>query len=70
MKAQPKKQADIIKAIEAFAADPTGSHPNAKALKGGGFRLRVRDWRVSLTIDHKSQAIDVYEIEVRGQAYR
>ena len=36
----------IMKRIDLLAVDPLASNPNASALKGGGFRLRVGDWRV------------------------
>ncbi|HEV2301167.1 MAG TPA: type II toxin-antitoxin system RelE/ParE family toxin [Stellaceae bacterium] len=69
---QRAKAEDIREAIKRIAADPSASNNNVRPLKGlpGGFRVRVGDWRVSYTIDHEAQVIDVFEIAPRGGAYR
>jgi len=69
---QPKKAQDILAAIRRVAADPRAKNNNLKPLTGirNGFRIRVGDWRVSFTLDHAAQAMDVFEIAPRGGAYR
>ena len=59
------KQAAVLKAVSAFAADLFGRHPNAKPLAGErrAVRLRVGEWRVIL---HRDQEL----VEVRAVAHR
>ncbi|WP_299393232.1 type II toxin-antitoxin system RelE/ParE family toxin [Pelagibius sp.] len=69
----PRNRAEAIRAaIEAVAKDPFGHHPNLKPLQGmkNGFRLRVGERRVSMTIDRDTGTVEVFEIEPRGSAYR
>ena len=42
---EPRSRERIGAAIARLADDPQ-SAPNVKALRGGGYRLRVGDWRV------------------------
>lgn len=58
--------------IEAVAADPYGSHPNATRLRGwdGGFRLRIGDWRVVYVLDDERRLLLIAKIGPRGEAYR
>ena len=60
----------IMEKIDALAADPPGANPNASALNGGGFRLRVGDWRVLYALDTKAELLQVVDIVPRGRAYR
>ena len=55
-----------------IARDPKYKHNNLRPLKGvkNGFRLRLGDWRISFVRDAKDGAVDVYEIQPRGKAYR
>jgi mRNA interferase RelE/StbE len=72
LRMQPKRANLIRKALEAVAAEPSGSHSNLKPLTGvpGGFRIRIGDWRISFLLDFDAERIDVFEIEPRGGAYR
>jgi len=69
---QPKKAQGILAAIDRVAADPRAKYNNLKPLKGirNGFRIRIGDWRVSFTLDHAAEIMDVFEIAARGDAYR
>ncbi len=71
-KMQPAAAARIESAIEKFAENPAASQPNVKPLTDveNGFRIRVGDWRVSLTLDPGNGNVDVFEIAPRGGAYR
>jgi mRNA interferase RelE/StbE len=69
---QPAKARDIREAIDKVAADPTAPNNNIRALAGvpNGFRIRVGDWRVSYTLDHRGGVMNVFEIAPRGGACR
>ena len=69
---QRAKAEDIFEALERIAAEPHARSNNVKPLKGivDGYRIRVGDWRVSYTLDHRTGVIDVFEIAPRGGAYR
>jgi len=69
---QPAKARDIREAIAKVAVDPAAPNNNTRALKGvtNGFRIRVGDWRVSYTLDHRGGVMNVFEIAPRGGAYR
>ena len=60
----------IIEKIDLLAVDPFASNPNASALRGGGFRLRVGDWRVLYEIDASANLLKVVAVLPRGRAYR
>ena len=56
--------------IEEVAADPFGSHPNAKALVGSdAFRLRIGDWRVIYDLDKTAKMLRVLAIRHRNEGY-
>jgi mRNA interferase RelE/StbE len=60
----------IVRAIEAFADNPSGA-ADIKALRGkhGGFlRLRVGDYRVIFEVE--GDIVSVYEVKHRQEAYR
>ena len=59
----------IVKALDQLAPDPYAA-ANVKALNGGGFRLRVGDWRVLYDIDDGAVIVLVVKIAHRGTAYR
>lgn len=69
---QPAKAQAIRLAVGRFAADPSAPNNNIKPLKGvdGAWRIRVGDWRISLTIDPETGDADVFEVAPRGGAYR
>jgi mRNA interferase RelE/StbE len=69
---QRAKAEDILAALERIAVDPFARNNNIKPLRGipDGYRVRVGDWRVSYTLDHRADVIDVFEIAPRGGAYR
>jgi len=69
---QPAKARDIREAIDKIAADPGARNNNIRALRGvpDGFRIRVGDWRVLYTLDHRAGVMNVFEIAPRGGAYR
>jgi mRNA-degrading endonuclease RelE of RelBE toxin-antitoxin system len=70
---QPKRAAAIReKCREIAAGPPPAMHSNLRPLVGvqNGYRVRFGDWRVSFTIDHTANAMEVFEVAVRGGAYR
>jgi mRNA-degrading endonuclease RelE of RelBE toxin-antitoxin system len=64
------KRTAILEALSRFAAEPFGSHPNAKPLKGtdGAARLRIGDYRVVLV--RAKGVIDVVKVSHRKEVYR
>lgn len=61
----------IMATMRAIAANPFGSHPQAKRLTGSnGFRARVGDWRALYTIDQHRKAVVLRDVVKRGEAYR
>jgi mRNA interferase RelE/StbE len=68
----PRNTAQLIREeLEAIAADPYASHPNAKKLQGReGYRLRVGDWRVIYKIQNEQLIIVVLKIAARGEIYK
>lgn len=52
-----------------LACDPYAS-PNLKALHGGGYRLRVGDWRVIYDLQDDVLVVLVLWVASRGKAYR
>ena len=60
----------IIEKVRAVAADPRGSIPNARAMKGGPlYRLRIGDWRAIYEIDDVIRMVTVVNVKPRGSAY-
>lgn len=69
----PRRMLDVLRAaLQRLAADPFGSHPQAKPLKGasGTFRLRAGDWRAVYTIDRRRGEAIVEQVLNRRDAYR
>ena len=67
----PAATAERIDAkITAVADEPFGPHPNVKPLRGGGYRLRVGDWRVLYSLNTRESILTVEAVETRGGAYR
>ena len=60
----------IRAAIDQVAANPRAPNNNAQALRTGGYRLRVADWRVLYDLDHGARSMDIRAIRQRGGAYR
>lgn len=58
----------IRAAIVRLARDPYSS-PNVKALRGGGYRLRVGDWRVIYTLQDDVLVVLVLRVAHRREAY-
>jgi mRNA-degrading endonuclease RelE of RelBE toxin-antitoxin system len=70
---QPKRAAAIReKCREIAAAPPPAVHSNLRMLAGvpNGYRVRFGDWRVSFTINHTANVMEVFEVAARGGAYR
>ncbi|MBF0354248.1 MAG: type II toxin-antitoxin system RelE/ParE family toxin [Alphaproteobacteria bacterium] len=59
----------VLKALQKLATNPFSS-ANVKALHGGGFRLRVGDWRVLYSVQDDILLILVLKIAHRREAYR
>lgn len=61
----------IVAKLQALAADPVGSQPQAKPLKGrpGVFRLRIGDWRATYEVDHVQRLVTVLEVEPGHDVY-
>ena len=70
---QPKRAAAIReKSLEIAANPPPSAHSNRRPLAGvpNGYRVRFGDWRVSVTVDHTANVMEVFEVAARGGAYR
>jgi mRNA interferase RelE/StbE len=59
----------IAAALARLAGDP-GASPNVKALHGGGYRLRVGDWRVLFAREDDALVVLVLRVAHRREAYR
>ncbi len=59
----------IRAALRRLARDPQAA-PNVIAMTGGGYRLRVGDWRVIYTLHADTVVILVLRIAHRREAYR
>ena len=59
----------ILRAFVRLAADPYRS-PAVKALDGGGYRLRVGDFRVLFIIENDRVVVLVVGVRHRREAYR
>jgi mRNA interferase RelE/StbE len=69
---QPKVAQAIQMVVSRVAADPFGTHPNAKPMEGtkAGFRLRHGDWRIIYVVNREKQIMTVVDVKPRGGAYR
>jgi mRNA-degrading endonuclease RelE of RelBE toxin-antitoxin system len=69
---QPKLAAAFRRDLAKIAADPFGTHANAKALAGAkdAFRLKHGDWRALYWINPETQTMVIEAIVPRGGAYR
>lgn len=63
----PPVQRRVIRALEAFAADPQAG--DTRKLDGAEWRLRVGDWRVRFSFDADRRTIVVARVLPRGRAY-
>jgi mRNA interferase RelE/StbE len=65
----PEARARILKSLARLAADPHHSS-NVKMLRGGGYRLRVGDWRVLYTLEEDLLLVLVLKVGHRREVYR
>ena len=68
----PKRDSQaILRKLKVVAAEPFGSHPWAKRLKGEyGYRVRQGDWRAVYKIGVERNAVLVERIDHRREVYR
>ena len=59
----------VANALARLARDPYAS-PSVKALHGGGYRLRVGDWRVIYDLRDDVLVVLVVRVAHRREAYR
>jgi mRNA interferase RelE/StbE len=59
----------IIKALAKLAVEPHRAS-NVKALQGGGFRLRIGDYRVLYTIEDSALLVLIIKVAHRREVYR
>jgi mRNA interferase RelE/StbE len=60
----------VVRKIEAVAADPHAQHNNATRLQGRPeFRLRVGDWRVIYRLLDDRLVMLIIKVGARGQVY-
>jgi mRNA interferase RelE/StbE len=62
--------AALLAKLKVFAVDPFKSHSFAKALTGGGARIRHGDWRAICDVDCGRLVVLVVEIGHRREIYR
>lgn len=65
----PAVRARIVRALERLAASPYQA-ANVKALKGGGYRLRVGDYRVLYQLEADVLIVLVLRVAHRREVYR
>ena len=65
----PKARAPYLKSLARLAADPHHAS-NVKMLRGGGYRLRVGDWRVLYTLEEDLLLVLVVKVGHRREVYR
>lgn len=63
---------DILRRMEAIAADPFAAHPNVQRLKGAGhaWRLRKGDWRALYVVNRRAETVILERVMNRREAYR
>lgn len=67
----PRAEAGAMVAkLKLSAADPSARHGFAKALVGGGVRIRQGDWRAVCEIDGSEPIVLVVRIGHRKDVYR
>jgi mRNA interferase RelE/StbE len=59
----------IVKALLRLADDPFAA-PNVKALAGGGYRLRVGDYRILYAVEEGALLVLVVKVGHRREVYR
>jgi len=59
----------VLNAVARLAEDPFAT-PNVKALGGGGYQLRVGDWRVLCQVDGNALLVLVGQLGHRREVYR
>ena len=67
----PKHDAiGLLAKLKTFASDPFAPHSFAKALTGGGVRVRHGDWRAICEVDGSRLVVLVIKIGNRREIYR
>jgi mRNA interferase RelE/StbE len=67
----PKRDAEaLVRKLNIFAIEPFGSHGWAKALTGGGVRVRHGDWRAICQVNGEKMVVVVIRIGNRREVYR
>lgn len=67
----PAKEAKaLMEKLKAYAADPTGAHPSAKAFDATTGRIRHGDWRAIYNVDPVTGDITVTKVAHRKDVYR
>ncbi len=70
MRMTNKTRRRVRTAIRTVAADPFAPNNNVRSLRGGGYRLRVGDWRIIYELDSGTKTMTVTAVRQRGSAYR
>ena len=70
MRMTDKTRRRVRAAIRAVAADPFAPNNNVRSLRGGGYRLRVGNWRIIYELDSGNQTMTVKAVRQRGDAYQ
>ena len=65
-----KTRRRVRTAIRAVAANPFAPNNNVRSLRGGGYRLRVGNWRIIYELDSGTQTMTVKAVRQRGDAYQ
>ena len=67
---EPQIRRRVEDAIERMAADGRRDSLRKLNSRNDEWRLRVGDWRVILTFDHPNNAIIIWQVLHRREAYR
>lgn len=70
MRMTNKTRRRVRAAIRTVAANPFAPNNNVRPLRGGGYRLRVGDWRIIYELDRGIKTMTVTAVRQRGGAYR
>jgi mRNA interferase RelE/StbE len=65
----PETEARVTAALQQLSDEPR-PHGVRKLVHGGGFRLRVGNYRVLYTVDDATREVIVYAVRHRREAYR
>lgn len=70
MRMTNKTRRRVRAAIRTVAADPFAPNNNLRPLRGGGYRLRVGNWRIIYELDSGTKIMTVTAVRQRGGAYQ